>query len=48
VNADGLFRPGAGEREPGISQADLMKVLGHGQDNGNLHSCSNRRDSPIT
>ena len=32
VNADGLFRGGAGDKEPGISQADLMRKLGHGSD----------------
>lgn len=31
MNAGGLFRGGAGEKQPDIGQADLMKVLGHGR-----------------
>jgi hypothetical protein len=31
MNVNGLFRPGAGEKQPDISQADLMKILGHGK-----------------
>lgn len=31
MNADGLFRGGAGKKEPDISQADLMRILGHGK-----------------
>jgi hypothetical protein len=45
VNADGLFRGGAGEKQPGISQADLMRILGHGQRDGDLLDCSDRFDS---
>ncbi len=45
ANADGLFRGGAGDKEPGISQADLMKVLGHGQDNGDKLDSICRCDS---
>ena len=31
MNADGLFRGSDSEKDPGIRQADLMKVLGHGK-----------------
>ena len=46
MNADGLFRGGAGEKQPDISQVDLMKVLGHGQrDGANMVSHDRRYSS---
>jgi len=45
MNADGLFRGGAGKKEPAISQADLMKVLGHGQRDSDNLAGFDRRDS---
>jgi hypothetical protein len=45
MNADGLFRGPDSEKEPGITQADLMKVLGHGQRDGDNMVSFDRRDS---
>lgn len=43
ANVDGLFRGGAGEKQPDIIQADLMERLGHEQrDCANLVSLDRR------
>lgn len=45
MNADGLFRGPNTKKDPGISQADLMKVLGHGQRDGDNMVSLRRGDS---
>jgi len=40
MNAAGLFRGGAGEKQPGISQADLIRILGHGAGDDDKHKAA--------
>jgi hypothetical protein len=48
MNVGSLFRGDAGEKQPDISQVDLMKVLGHGQRDGDNLAGFDRRYSTHT